>query len=1162
MEKLLIEKLKVKPIATKKTKLSISLKPSLDISSELLYTPDAKDDTEITIDEKEKDVEKKEKKDDEKLEVTIPKLGKPPIDPLNINIIDKTKELVIDRKEILKKLKQEKPIKDAKSKETDDILLKKKIVEPIKIEPIMIFKSKLPKKIILTAKLEKELPVFPKTISSVSKPARTSKSDKLITKDKKEIIIGPIELNPEIIEVLPPEKSNIILKAPTYFMNNRQLFIAKIEKLFNPYKKELDNQLKTYNCDTTGNSDFNLLVHQKLVRDYINLITPYRGILLYHGLGSGKTCSSIAIAEGLKSEKKIYVLLPASLKRNYTEELKKCGDLLYRKNQYWQFLNISEKPELLESLSSILQISLESIKKNNGAWFINYKIKEPNYDKLSSADKESLDKQLDLMIENKYIFIHYNGINAKRYNEITKNETINPFDNNVVIIDEAHNFISMIVNKLKNDTRSKEPTHVNTKLYNLLLKAENNKIILLTGTPIINYPNEIGVMMNILRGNIKVWNFKLIIKDSTKIDEQTIQKYLKNGLESKFIFDLIQYDSRSNILKITRNPFYFNTDFGSDDIYNGVSKIAPYINDNDFKELIIKELKKYKIEIDKSSIQLQLFDCLPDTLDNFISEFLEIDPSSKKPNKTKNMEKFKKRIIGLTSYFPDIDKLLPQYNKDVDFIIENIEMSDPQFKIYEAARVKERKLESQNSKKKKKVAGSELFEDSVSTYRIFSRQFCNFVFPEPDIKRPLPNSSLELKNTFDESEEYFDPLTEKQELEEIIDEIQDKKQSTKLTKKLYPEELKKSIDLLYENKEKYLTPESLKILSPKFLTMFNNIISESNIGLHLMYSQFKTGEGINIFSLILKANGFAEFKIKKDGIWKLDMNSEDLSKPYRFVMYTGSEGPEEKEIYRNIFNGDWENIPPNLREELQKISKNNLYGEIIKLIMITASGAEGISLKNVRFVHITEPYWHNVRLQQIIGRARRICSHKNLPPELQTVQVYLYLMKFSEKQLSLDDALELKAKDKSKLNVGQYLTSDEALYELANIKEKINIEILKNIKEASIDCNIHESLNKKEGLTCLKFSTTDPNKFSYYPSISQDESDVMSQANMQTQKINAKAINLAGTKYGKVAWDQNRTNGNIYNLEDYMKGIITNIGIINITVDKETGKQTIKVKDL
>ena len=56
--------------------------------------------------------------------------------------------------------------------------------------------------------------------------------------------------------------------------------------------------------------------------------------------------------------------------------------------------------------------------------------------------------------------------------------------------------------------------------------------------------------------------------------------------------------------------------------------------------------------------------------------------------------------------------------------------------------------------------------------------------------------------------------------------------------------------------------------------------------------------------------------------------------------------------------------------------------------MITASGAEGISLRNVRYVHLVDPYWHPVRLEQVIGRARRICSHKDLPPELQTVTVY------------------------------------------------------------------------------------------------------------------------------------------------------------------------------
>ena len=70
-------------------------------------------------------------------------------------------------------------------------------------------------------------------------------------------------------------------------------------------------------------------------------------------------------------------------------------------------------------------------------------------------------------------------------------------------------------------------------------------------------------------------------------------------------------------------------------------------------------------------------------------------------------------------------------------------------------------------------------------------------------------------------------------------------------------------------------------------------------------------------------------------------------------------------------------------------------GDIIKIFMITAAGAEGIDLKNVRFVHLIEPYWHPVRLEQVIGRARRICSHDQLPEKLRTVDVYLYLMTFT-----------------------------------------------------------------------------------------------------------------------------------------------------------------------
>ena len=122
--------------------------------------------------------------------------------------------------------------------------------------------------------------------------------------------------------------SHINLKAPNYYMNNRAIFINTINKLFEPYKAELEANESTINCDNIGSSigNFDLLLHQKIVRDYMNLYTPYRGLLLYHGLGSGKTCTSIAIAEGFKSKKEVLIMTPASLHANYSDQLKQCGD--------------------------------------------------------------------------------------------------------------------------------------------------------------------------------------------------------------------------------------------------------------------------------------------------------------------------------------------------------------------------------------------------------------------------------------------------------------------------------------------------------------------------------------------------------------------------------------------------------------------------------------------------------------------------------------------------------------------------------------------------------------------------------------------------------------------------------------------------------------------
>jgi hypothetical protein len=87
-------------------------------------------------------------------------------------------------------------------------------------------------------------------------------------------------------------------------------------------------------------------------------------------------------------------------------------------------------------------------------------------------------------------------------------------------------------------------------------------------------------------------------------------------------------------------------------------------------------------------------------------------------------------------------------------------------------------------------------------------------------------------------------------------------------------------------RSKYLTGTTLRNLSPKFYSILENISNKDNRGLHLLYSHFRTIEGIGLMKLILLANGFAEFKIQKSGdMWDIVDDEQDKGKP-TFVMFT------------------------------------------------------------------------------------------------------------------------------------------------------------------------------------------------------------------------------------------------------------------------------------
>jgi len=989
--------------------------------------------------------------------------------------------------------------------------------------------------------------------TTVSRPAIKEKSRKVqvTTRDGNVVEIDPerIKIDDKFIEDrLPPKMPPVTIRSSDYYMNNRKIFLEFITNLFQPYREEILDSEKEISCELLGKNKggpFKLLTHQSIVRDYMTLYTPYRGLLLFHGLGAGKTCASIniaesiaavSVAEGIKNPKQILIMTPASLRSNYVSEIKKCGDPFYKKSQYWEPINVTQNPALAKAIANVFNISpLFFTKTNNGiAWLVDNS-KESNYETLDNEQRVSLNKQINEMILSKYQFLNYNGIRRRNLSEISNNGTENPFDNKIVIIDEAHNFVSRIVNKLK------KPDSLSMILYRYILSAQNSKFVFLTGTPIINYPNEIGIMFNMLRGYIKTFQLRLQTH-SGKLDLSIIKQYLKPIRD----IDYIQYKSQPPTLIVTRNPHGFiNNDRGNN--YLGVSlREFGMLSDVEFVGRIKGILSKHNIDIIHQVIQP--YTALPEKLDTFNSLFIDNATGN-----LKNTNMFKRRIMGLTSYFRSATEgLMPDFDIDKDLRVIEVPMSDYQFKLYEDARKAERDRETKNARKMKGQSDTDaLFSESTSTYRIFSRLFCNFVFPRK-IGRPMPRDGESVESAIESgvmSEDTVDDKNAKEmqgvgQVHDADDESQLSLEISKTKDETYKARMVRALTTLKEQSAKYLSLDGeLDIYSPKFYAVIENILSAENIGLNLIYSQFRSLEGVGILKLALEANGFAEFDIKKNdsGVWELNIAEEDKGKKM-FALYTGTEDREKKEIVRNIYNNDWAAIPPTIREALIQIHNNNLHGDIIKVLMITSSGAEGINLKNTRYVHIIEPYWHPVRVEQVIGRARRICSHQDLPLSERNVKVFIYLMTFTQAQLDDEASVKLKLKDIAKddngfFTKGQPLTSDQYLYEISTRKERINRQILRAIKESAIDCAIHSTAKSKEKLKCYSMGNPTPDEWAYVPSYEGEERDQITKINERVKKIRAKQLTFKGKKYAV-----DPATRIVYDLDSYLQGNPRKVG--------------------
>ena len=231
-------------------------------------------------------------------------------------------------------------------------------------------------------------------------------------------------------------------------------------------------------------------------------------------------------------------------------------------------------------------------------------------------------------------------------------------------------------------------------------------------------------------------------------------------------------------------------------------------------------------------------------------------------------------------------------------------------------------------------------------------------------------------------------------------------------------------------------------------------------GLKFIYTEYKTSEGIGILSKVLKANGYCPFSIKKpkEGDWELDISEEDIGKP-KYAVWSGD---EESDIILRIYNNQIDTLPEKLKRQITSIFPNpdNKRGNILEVLMTTKQGAEGLNTRNVRQVHVVEPYWNPVRLDQVIGRAVRVNSHLQLPLKDRNVDIYIYLSKATKQQLK---------KNVTMMNDFGGMTSDEVLFDIAERKRKIMNILLGMMKDSAIDCALHlaDNIEDDPNIKCV-----------------------------------------------------------------------------------------------
>jgi superfamily II DNA or RNA helicase len=826
--------------------------------------------------------------------------------------------------------------------------------------------------------------------------------------------------NNEELGEMPDNVDNFLY--PSLDDPNFSIKISK-KKEFNDTRYDaIIADVKRYS-DKLSNIEYGLLPQQAFVRNFLSFQTPYNSLLLFHGLGSGKTCSAIGVCEEMREyliqmgiNKKIIIVASPNVQDNFKlqlfdeRKLKQVDGIWTTSgcvsNNLLKEVNVSNTKEMTKELI------VNSVKKLINTYYEFY-----GYTQFSN--------EIDKYIENKE--------NVLKDNEVIK-ILQNTFSDRLIVIDEVHNI------RIDKETSNKNIT----KNLMLLVSIVNGiRLLLLSATPMFNNYTEIIWLINMMNVNDK----RGIIHISDVFNKNGTFKKDKSGNEigkellMRKAIGYISYVRGENPytfpFRVYPNVFSEDNTFLNTEMYpkyqlNGkkiaeetkIKKINLYLTQiGEYQELgyryVIDNLRNKKEQQKKGFKDTKAFGYsdlqMPiqalnivypyDELKNLVRKIKNIDYTEDIENvdDLENIETLKNTIVGGAidsdeeNSFESSDEIPPTENNSSDKEI-SFESSD-----------KIPSTENNSSNEEYSIEG------------------------ELEVEPETVKQSV-LKN----------PVIYKIDPKEIIG-IQGLKRVMKYQDTVKPLfkgnfTYKRGYGRIFHSSEIGKYSSKIQAICESIYNTNNNIVSD---GIIIIYSNYIDG-GLVPMALALEEMGFTRF----------NENSLFENPPTTPVDVRTMKAPTNKSNFKpakyTMITGD-PKLSKNNDNDMKYITADeNINGENIKVVLISQAGSEGLDFKGIRQIHIMEPWYNINRLEQIIGRGVRNGSHKLLPFEERNVMIFLHgtILGFNPDEES----------------------ADLYIYRSTELKAVKIGKITRLLKESSVDCllNYDQSLLTNKNLNTIE----------------------------------------------------------------------------------------------